>query len=106
MQSASKEGHKVEEVRQATWERQSIDRLKQLDARTRWSVSHILPTSLYFFVPPDPPEVEDPEGGASGTASESSTPESIVRMISSSGRGIGDRSGLSMAQFIDMVNNL
>lgn len=34
---------------------------------------------------------------------ESSAPESIVLMMSSSGRGIGDRSGLSIVQFNDIL---
>jgi len=57
---------------------------------TRLSVSHNLPVLFSFFVPPEPPEAADPDGGASGMARLSSAP-SIVLIIISKGRGTGFR---------------
>jgi len=57
---------------------------------TRWSVSHILPVLFIFLVPPEPPEVVDPDGGASGMVRLSSAP-SIALIIISKGRGTGFR---------------
>ena len=64
---------------------------------TRWSVSHILPVLFGFLIPPDPPEVADPEGGASGMVRLSSAP-SIVLIIISKGRGTGFRASSIIVQ--------
>lgn len=64
---------------------------------TRLSVSHTLPVLFSFFVLPEPPEVADPDGGASGMARLSSTP-SIVLIIISKGRGTGFRSSSIIVQ--------
>jgi len=48
----------------------------------RWSVSHILPVLLGFLAPPEPPEVSDPDGGASGIVRLSSAPSIDLMIIS------------------------
>ena len=69
---------------------------------TRWSVSHILPVLFSFLVPPDPPEVADPDGGASGMARLSSA-SSIDLIIISKGRGTGFRPSPSIVQLRAMT---
>ena len=49
---------------------------------TRWSVSHTLPVLFSFLVPPEPPEVSDPDGGPSGMARLSSAPSISLMIIS------------------------
>ncbi len=62
-------------------------------------MSHRRPSSFSCFSPPDPPEVDDAEGGALGINMVSSAPDSIVLINSSCGKGTGERSGLSIVQF-------
>jgi len=64
---------------------------------TRWSVSHILPVLFSFLAPPDPPEVAEPDGGASGMVRLSSA-SSIDLIIISKGRGTGFRPSSSIVQ--------
>jgi hypothetical protein len=66
-------------------------------------VSHNLPIALNSLLPPDPPADTDPDGGASGTLSETSTPPSIVVIVISLGKGTGERFELSMVQLSAMV---
>ena len=64
---------------------------------TRRSVSHILPVLFSFLALPDPPEVADPEGRASGMVRLSSA-SSIDLIIISKGRGTGFRPSPSIVQ--------
>lgn len=54
-------------------------------------------------MPPEPPAAEFPEGGTSGIARDNSTPESIVVMCASAGRGTGERFGVSIVQLRAIV---
>lgn len=72
-------------------------------ARTRWSVSQIFPVAFSVFAPPEPPDEAVRKGGASGMLRRMSTPESVVVMFISFGRGTGERLGLSIVQFSAMV---
>jgi hypothetical protein len=66
---------------------------------TRWSVSQTFPKDLSLLTPPDPPaRSPSPDGGASGIIRDSSTPESTVVILISSGNGTGERLGVSMVQ--------
>lgn len=67
-------------------------------------MSHTLPIAVSFLLPPDPPADAGPDGGTSGTVSETSTPPSMVVIVISFGKGIGERFGLSIVQFSAMVN--
>lgn len=66
-------------------------------------MSHRVPFSFNLFEPPDPPDAEDPDGGESGTMTVRSAPESMVRSMSSCGRGIGERFELSRTQLSAMI---
>lgn len=70
---------------------------------TLWSVSHSPPLSFNFLEPPDPPNVEDPVGGASGMITVRSAPEGTVRSMTSWASGTGVRFGLSIAQLRAMI---
>lgn len=70
--------------------------------RTRLSVRYNAPVSLSFLAPPDPPEEELPVGGASGMFKDTSTLEVTAVIVSSSGSGTGERSGVNIAQFNDI----
>jgi len=72
---------------------------------TRWSVSHTLPVLFSFLVPPEPPEVVDPDGGASGMARLSSAP-SISLIIISKGRGTGIRPSSIIVQLRAIVGGM
>lgn len=74
-------------------------RYRRVEERTRWSVSHILPSAFSFLHPPDPPAIESADGGAFGIVKSSSTPVSTVAIVISPGRGTGVRLGFSIAQF-------
>ena len=65
-------------------------------------MSHILPVLFNFLVPPEPPDVVDPDGGASGMARLSSAP-SIVLIIISKGRGTGFRPSSIIVQLRAIV---
>ena len=71
--------------------------------RTRWLVSQIPPVSFRFLPPPDPPEGAEPDGGVSGMTIVSSAPFSTTVIVSSCGRGTGERLGVSIVQFNAMV---
>lgn len=64
---------------------------------------NVRPDAFSLLVPPDPPAIADPAGGASGITAITSTPSTIVIFISL-GKGTGARLALSITQFNDILH--
>jgi hypothetical protein len=62
----------------------------------------MLPCSCSFLDPPDPPDVCELDGGSSGITSVMSAASRVV-IVSSLGRGTGERSGFNIVQLSAIV---